>query len=157
MPGTFVFKPIEANLKDENQLFTKLDPYCKFILGDNKVKSQISKQGGAHPHWNDALVLTRDKEDCCEIQIKNKGGMLGKDVGAIKVSLAEVEKEGKVSKWYDIMSKDKVTGQLLLEVDYNPFMISDKSVTSNIKPSVPKQDLLGLSPDEFKPRNKFDV
>ena len=152
MPGTFVFKPIEANLQSD-----KHDPYCKFIMGDNKVKSQVSKEGGSRPHWNDALVLTRDNEDFCEIQIKNKDGMFGKDIGAIKVLLTEVEKEGKVSKWYDIMSKDKVTGQLLLEVDYNPFMISDKNVTSSVKPSMPNQGLLGFDTYGFKPTNKFDV
>jgi len=38
-------------------LFSKMDPYCLITLGTQQWKSEISKNGGKTPVWNDEVTF----------------------------------------------------------------------------------------------------
>lgn len=121
MPGTLTFKPLSAKLKRNTEFLGTMDPYCRIFLGKQKVQSQVCKNGGKHPHWEDTLVLKRGNEQFCHVELKEKDWLLPDDlIGACDVNLSEVENQKRVLKWYPVSYNSKNIGQLLLEIEYKP-------------------------------------
>jgi hypothetical protein len=53
--GTITVRPLAASLQHDVDLFGKMDPYCLITLGTQQWKSQICKNGGKTPTWNDEV------------------------------------------------------------------------------------------------------
>jgi len=34
-----------------------MDPYCLLILGTQKIKTRVCKNGGKKPYWSDAITM----------------------------------------------------------------------------------------------------
>ncbi len=121
MPGTLTFKPLQANLKHDQDFIGKMNPYCKVKIGGQKFRGSVCKKGGKHPSWDDTIVVRRNDESACEIKLRDKNIFTPDSlIGACKVDLDAVAAFGRVTKWLDVIRKDKVEGQLLVEITYNP-------------------------------------
>jgi hypothetical protein len=119
MPGTFVFKPIEANLIHDTDLIGKMNPYCAFNVGNVRIKSQICHKGGKHPHWNDAVTIPQTGEPIATCDLMDKDKITKDDtIGSFTIDLQEVQNRGSVSKWYPLFYKNKPAGEILLEACY---------------------------------------
>src|SRR5688572_22017012 len=119
MPGTFIFKPLQADLNEEKSLLGNRNPYCTVKIGDQKVEGQICKDSGNHPQWNDAIILQKSNETICTLALKDKCTFLPDGtIGSCEVSLDEIQSKGKLRKWYDLKYKDLIAGQILIEVIY---------------------------------------
>lgn len=130
MPGTIVFKPIEANLNQGDQLRSSVSPYCIFTMGNQRFQSKSSEKGGEHPSWDDSIVMkTHDNQPLCFVEVKGKEESRSADnIGSFEVDLSEVEMEGKLKKWYPFFDKDKVVGEILMEATYTPDKFNEESV-----------------------------
>jgi len=120
MPGIVIFKPINAELDKDKGFLGILDPYCKIILGNQKVTTHICKKGGSKPEWNETLKLKRDKP-LCRLEVKSKGLIFSKTLGICEINLDELEKEartGTTTKWHLISYKNKLIGQVLIETTF---------------------------------------
>ena len=116
MPGTIVFKPIEANLTHNTDFIKKMNPYCAFIVGSKRINSQISKHGGKHPHWNDAVTVPYTNESKIMVELMDKDRITKDDlVGSFMVDLPEIEAQGQSSRWYPLYYKNKPAGEILME------------------------------------------
>ena len=51
--GVIRLKLIEAEFNHENDIFTKMDPYCQLTCEGKKWKSSVCKDGGKIPKWKD--------------------------------------------------------------------------------------------------------
>lgn len=123
MPGTIIFKPLSAKLTRNTEFFGKMDPYCRVIIGKQKLESQVCRNGGKHPHWEDTLVFKRNSEPICHVELKEKDWLLPDDlIGCCEVNLNEVESQKRVLKWYPMAFKGKPVGQVLLEISYESDM-----------------------------------
>jgi len=121
MPGTIIFKPIEANLTRDLDLIGKMDPYCLFIIENRKYKGQVCKSGGTHPYWNDTVAIPRTSQPTCLLELRDKDKILTSDtIGGCEVNLEEIETCGKLSKWYPIVHSKKLAGQILIESTFLP-------------------------------------
>jgi len=121
MPGTLIVRPLSAKLTRDTELFGKMDPYCKIILGNQKVQGQVCKNGGKHPHWDDTLVLRRSHESTCHIELKEKDWLLPDGtIGVCDINLDEVEANKRVLKWYNVSYETHPVGQVLIEVTFEP-------------------------------------
>jgi len=119
MPGTFVFRPIEANLTHNTDLLTKMNPYCTFILGNERIKGQICKKGGKHPHWNDAISIPATNQGLLVMELLDHDKITKDDsIGACTIDLSEVQSRGQVSKWYPLTYKNKPAGEILMEATF---------------------------------------
>jgi len=120
MPGTFVFKPIEANLTHDTDLIGKMNPYCAFNVGNVRIKSQVCNKGGKHPHWNDAVNIPEAiGEVSAIVDLMDKDKITKDDtIGTFTIDLAEVQSRGAISKWYPLFYKNKPAGEILLEACY---------------------------------------
>jgi len=124
MPGTIIFKPLEANLVQGNELKDKFNTFCQFTLGDQKVQSQICEKGGKYPHWNDCITLTVIDQPTCKVEVKAEGVPA---LGSFEVNLDEIESKGCIKKWYHLENKDLFGGEVLMEAIYT----SDPNVTKS--------------------------
>jgi len=121
MPGTLVFRPIEANLNlKDKDLVGKMDPYCLFHVGGHRVKSQVCSNGGQNPHWNDSISCDMPTTGgVVQVDLKDKDMLIDDKLGSFEVDLNEVASLGQVRKWYPIFSKDRPAGEILIETTYN--------------------------------------
>jgi len=116
MPGTFVFRPIEANLTHNTDLIGKMNPYCSFLIGNERIKGQICKKGGKRPHWNDEITFPATNQSLAMLQLMDKDKITHDDnIGTCMIDLQEVQSRGQVSKWYPLTYKNKPAGEILME------------------------------------------
>jgi len=119
MPGTIVFKPIEANLTHNTDLITKMNPYCVFVVGTERYNSQICKKGGKHPVWNDSISVPVGNESRLMVEVMDKDRITKDDtIGSFLIDIQEIESQQHVSKWYPLFYKNKPAGEVLLEADF---------------------------------------
>jgi len=117
MPGTFIIRPIEANLTHNTDLLTKMSPYCSVTVANNRVDGQICKKGGKHPQWNDTITLPVTNESQVLVELMDKDKITHDDnIGSFMLNLNEVQSSGQVSKWYPLTYKNKPAGEILMEV-----------------------------------------
>jgi len=127
MPGTITFKPIEANITRNTELIGKMDPYCLFHVGDQKIKGQVCKKGGKHPMWEDIISVPVTNQPICTVDIKDKDILLDDKIGTFEVDLREIESQGMTKKWYPIFHKDKPAGEILMEAVFTGSLAQGQS------------------------------
>jgi hypothetical protein len=119
MPGTFVFKPIEANLTHDTDLIGKMNPYCAFNVGNVRIKSQVCNKGGKHPHWNDCVTIPSSGEPTAVVDLMDKDKLTKDDtIGTFTIDLQEVQNRGSISKWYPLFYKNRPAGEILMEASF---------------------------------------
>ena len=121
MPGTFVFRPIEANLTHDTDWLGNMDPYCAYMVNQKRIKGQVCKSGGQHPIWNDATTVPMEiDQPACVVELMDKDTFIDDSIGTFVVDLNEVRNHGTVSKWYPVFHKNKPAGQILFEAAFQP-------------------------------------
>jgi len=116
MPGSFIFRPIEANLKHNTNWIDKMDPYCVFYVDNKRIASQICRKGGKHPTWTDSITVPFTNQSVVTAQVMDKDKVTKDDpVGTFNIDLKEVEAFGRVNRWYPIFFKNKPAGEIHLE------------------------------------------
>jgi len=121
MPGTFVFRPIEANLTHDTDYLGKMDPYCAYMVNNKRIKGQVCKSGGQHPIWSEATTVPMEiDQPACVVELMDKDTFIDDSIGTFVVDLTEVQNFGTVSKWYPVFHKNKPAGQILFEASYQP-------------------------------------
>ena len=120
MPGTFVFRPKEANLVDEKGFYENNDPYCKVRVGMHSMKTKVAEHEGKNPHWDDSLVMkSRSWDHHAKIKVKESPGVhVANVIGKAKVNLDEVRAQGKVVKKYELHHLGNLVGDILLDIEY---------------------------------------
>jgi Ca2+-dependent lipid-binding protein len=132
MSGTLVIKPIEAKLIRDVDLFTKMDPYCQVIIGNQVVKGKVCKSGGKNPHWDDAITIHKKHEPVCFVELIDKDTFTPDEIiGVCQLNLYELPSGNDTKKWYPLFYQQKPAGEILLEVIF----ISDQTTLPIIQPS----------------------
>jgi len=118
MNSQLIIKPLQATLTHNTDLFMKMDPYCKFKIGKEKVKSKVHKRGGKEPVWTDTLTLKRELgHSILLVEVKDKDTFTRDDcVGKGSIDLHEIPSFIPTSKWVPLFYKDKPAGDVLVEI-----------------------------------------
>jgi len=119
MPGSIVFKPLEAKIKDSPESVDSLDPICKFKIGFHSGKTEAALPCEGNIVWHDYVKVDMNDESFATVKLKNKG-ILGKTIGEGKIDLEMVLANKRMVQWIDVFDKDEVTGQILVDVQYIP-------------------------------------
>ena len=92
-----------------------------FKIGWHSAKSSVAKSQGTNPVWNDVLVLQRKHgEQFARLKCKDRDRVsLNDRLGSVKINLDEIAAKGKVSQWFTLTKGDKITGEVLMEIDYH--------------------------------------
>ena len=114
--GLLIIKPLSAKIKRCFGTTRGLDPFCKIQLG-NLVKNA----GGKFPTWDDVIVLPRTDENVLMIEVWDCDYVrTHKLIGSAGLSLLHVNNENKVCKTVPIFLGDKLTGEVLLDMEWIP-------------------------------------
>jgi len=125
--GTLIFRPLEARFNQDNNWIIKMNPYCKFKVGWHTAKSSVDKHGGKFPKWTDSVALARKHgEEFAKLKLKDKDRITRDDnLGESKIMLREVIENGRVNKWFNLYKGNKITGEILLDIEFNTSSIMD--------------------------------
>jgi len=119
--GTVTFRPLEARFNHDKDFLTKMDPYCKFKLGFHRGKSSVAKRQGKNPIWNDVITLKSKGQEFAKVKCKDRDRLsLNDRLGKAHIPLGSVYATGKTSQWYPLQKGDKVTGEILVEIEFHP-------------------------------------
>ena len=121
MPGFITVRPIQADLNHAKSFLGTFDPYCQVELGNKRAKSHICKKGGATPSWDDKIVIDREDEMFCLLEIKDKETLIrDKTIGTARIDFDQALTNGSSARWYDVYSNDEIEGQILVETIFTP-------------------------------------
>jgi len=119
MPGSIIFKPIEANLTHDTGLFSKMNPYCAFTAGDKVFNSEASIAKGKTPQWNGSVKVFIDGESEVLVEVMDKDRLLTEDrIGSFKIDLNEVKATGHLNRWFSLSYNDKPAGEILMDCTF---------------------------------------
>ena len=125
MPGTLIFKPIEAKLVRDTEVVGKMNPYCLIRLGSENYSSQVCKNGGANPHWTDEITVpVSENQGPCTVSVRDNNILVEEDVGSFEFDPNQVQKQGKTRDWFPLYHKNQHVGNLLLETWFIPEHVS---------------------------------
>jgi len=84
-------------------------------MGDKTITGPTCKKGGKYPFWKGTFQFPVHDEKYCFIEIKNNQIAAHEVIGVSEIDIKEVNKEGKMTKWYDVYFKKKHAGKILIE------------------------------------------
>lgn len=120
--GNLVVKPLTAKLKKDKDLFTKMDPYVKVILGSQTHRTHTSWNSGKHPGWKDSMNFKRLSEDILTFEVWDKD-ILSRDdmVGTGTLSVNSIiQSNNRLNEWVPLYYKGKSAGELLVDISFIP-------------------------------------
>ena len=113
------FRPIEGKFNEDKDIVGKIDPYCKFKLGWHKGKTCVARQDGKYFSWTDSVMLKVKEQEYAKVKVKDKKG-IDKILGEAKIPLSQVISSQKVTQWIPLQKKEKITGEILIDMEYFP-------------------------------------
>jgi len=132
MPGTFVFRPIEAKIG--RGIGGTMNPYCAFSVGDSKIKGQVCKTGGNHPHWDDVITIPLENQSTAKVELMNKTKFADDEpLGSFLVDLKEIETQGQISKWYPVSCHGIPAGEILLKSFFQADALSSSAPITTVQ------------------------
>jgi len=134
MPGTFTFRPIQANLTHDTDWLGKMDPYCSYRVGATKIKGPVCRNGGKFPKWEDATVnVPAPNDNSMVVDLMDKDKILHDgNIGTFVIDLLEIQSRGRVSKWYPVYHHKKPAGEILMEAAFNPEIVQQPVIVEPV-------------------------
>jgi len=116
-----VVRPIEARFQQDKDIIGKMDPYVKVKVGMHSAKSTVAKSEGINPVWGDIVSVKYKGQDHASIKVKDKDKLRpDSNLGKVKIPLAGIM-TGPSTQWYTLEKRgNKVTGEIQLEISYQP-------------------------------------
>ncbi len=119
--GTLVVRPLTAALSNDGELFGKADPYVVVQVGNQKQQTQVHKDGGKNPRWNDSLQFSLNNDQVMVFWIMDRDHMSAGDcIGEGQVNLMDIVQRRSVNQSYPVLRKGKPNGTINLAVDFTP-------------------------------------
>ena len=126
---TAVIRPMTANLFQDKDLFTKMDPYVTLKINGHKKKTSIHRSGGKKPVWKDEFQFDLNGiSDLLRVTVKDHDRFKWDDhIGSCTIDLKEDIKRGKSKLWYELSRKDKKIGSIQIFIASKAFLALEQS------------------------------
>lgn len=112
---------IEANLKRDTEMFSKMDPYACFQMRDQSYKTKVLDGAGKLPKWNEVWDIdVKYVGDDMQIQVFDKDVTSSDLVGETQIKLSSLCVNGGMNEWFDIQYKGKKAGTIHLKGEWTP-------------------------------------
>jgi hypothetical protein len=116
---TLLIRPVAAQLTHNTDFFLfKMDPFVEIIIGPQRYKTSVHKNGGKRPQWNQTFshpLFGAENEIAIIVwdQDRRKADL----VGETRVNLAQVLAHGSSSNWYELFWRGKSAGRILVNME----------------------------------------
>jgi len=115
---TLLIRPTTAMLSHDTETFGKMDPQVEVVVGQSKYRTNICKNGGKTPQWNDVIShnIRGDETQMIiviwDIDSASKNDMIGE----VRVDLNETFLRGNTSQYYDLNFHGKPAGRVMVSL-----------------------------------------
>lgn len=107
-------------IRDVESMGGKMDPFAVFYLGKNVSKTNVAKDQGKSPIWNQTLKLERGEEDILRFEVIDYNDVMKSQlIGYGAISLFDLV-HGKHKKAYNVFLnyKGEKVGTIDLELEF---------------------------------------
>ena len=116
--GTLVLRPQNAQLSNDGEMFGKADPYLVAQIGNQKQQTQVHKDGGKNPRWNDALQFHINNDQVMTFWVMDRDHMTAGDcIAEGQVNLADIYARRQVNQSYPVLRNGKPNGVVNLVLE----------------------------------------
>ena len=111
---------VAADLKNDDDLFSKMDPYVTLTHDGNKFKTATLKNGGTKPVWKHQRMKVGLPEDIPEdehvhVELYDWDRWSGDDlIGEADIPLTDIIRGETTDDWFDLNIKGKFAGRIHL-------------------------------------------
>lgn len=116
-------RPVNAALTHDTDMLTlmKMDPYVVITLGAERQRTQICRNGGKNPFWNETLYFNNMNNDqVMQIEVWDKDYLTKDDiVGAGQLNIASFADGMRRQQTVTLYYKGRSAGQIVLEGCFN--------------------------------------
>jgi hypothetical protein len=122
MSGNLIVRPLSARLTHGTELFGKMDPLVKVIVGNHIQRTPAVKKGHKNPTWDTELSLRRTNEDIIRFEVWDKDVLTKNDlIGAGELPFSRIfAQNGMFKDWVPLFYKNKPAGELLVNIEFIP-------------------------------------
>jgi len=132
MPGTIIFKPIQAHFTPDSDSDSEDDSpkspkqfkaYCKFKIGRRSAQSESTNLNELHAEWSQPVKI-ETKEDDEEVKLKVKKEekrRFDNTIGEVEINIQKfLSGKKEMTQWFHLEDGGKKTGEILLHIEYVP-------------------------------------
>ena len=107
---------IEAKLTRDTEVFSKMDPFCKFQMRDQTYKTKVLNGAGKTPKWNEIWDIdVKYIGDDLLIDVMDEDVTSSDMIGQASIKLSSLCAGGGMDEWFDIQYKGKKAGTIHLK------------------------------------------
>lgn len=122
--GQLIVNVVSANF-NRDSFILKLSSFCQVTLGKKNLKTQICKDGGKTPLWNENLIFNRENEQYFTIAVYNSPKikiLMGDTIMGISkpIYLNQVFVQFQTQQYSDIFNNDENIGTILIRLKWQP-------------------------------------
>ncbi len=119
--GLITVRPLNAALSNDGEMFGKADPYVVVQIGSQKQQTQVHKDGGKNPRWNDALQFHANNDQVLKFFVMDRDHMSSSDcIAEGQVNLAQVYQMRSMNSSFPVTRNGKPNGTVTLAIDFQP-------------------------------------
>lgn len=117
MYGTATVKIVRAELARDKRMVTEMDPYCVLKTNAGELKTNVAKNMGRNPAWNETFTVNLNGDGFLYIGVWDHK-TLGRDglVGEATLTLNPAMAATPFSSWVPLLFQGTNAGQLFLEI-----------------------------------------
>lgn len=112
-----IFKPVEAQLTHDTDPTGKMDPYFKIEVNGQVFISDVCKEGGKNPKWDDTFSFPLGGDGSIKVSLWDKDNISSDDlIGDSVLNLFQLGSLVNAVEWFDIYYKGEVAGKIAAQV-----------------------------------------
>ena len=105
--------PTAAFLTKNLDFLVRMDPYCLITCGGHTVRTQVAKNGGKEPVWNETFEIMVSPMDTLVVEVWDKDTFTSDDlVGLTQIPVQRILMMGNLSEGYSLGNNGSPVGQI---------------------------------------------
>lgn len=120
--GTVNFRPLEVVLTSK-RYSDNIQAYCKISIGFHKLRTLTTRLEDKGTFSDEIVLERKHDEEFAKLKVRDKGKkVFHTRLGDARIDLDVVATLGQMKRWYALKRGEKVTGKILMEIIYNPYV-----------------------------------
>jgi len=123
MYGTLVIRPLNGSLTRNTDLFSKMDPYVRVILGSQRRETSVARNAGKRPQWRDEFIIKPNAyDDVIKFEVWDQDFNSRDDfVGSGALAISTIQQKGnRIQESVQLSYKGRNAGTILVDITFIP-------------------------------------
>jgi len=119
--GNVLVKPMSALLIQHKEFFDKIDPYVKIYMGNDKYTTDVSKNSGSNPIWNNEFIFKNCtmENTVLRFEVWDKNKLIDTSLGSVDYALVNLlQAKNHFNGGLQLLHKGLNSGTLFLDIQF---------------------------------------